>query len=590
MDAVEDIKARLNIEDVVSEYVPLKRAGRNYKGLSPFSSERTPSFVVSPEKGIWHDFSSNKGGNMFSFVMEMEGLDFKGALELLARKAGIDIAAYRTGSKETVSKDPLYNALDMATRFYQAQLKVSKEAIEYIAKKRKFTKETVSDFKFGYAPVNGTALHEYLRSKDIPEDIIKGAGLSVGTRGDYDMFRGRMMIPLHDQFGKTIGFTARQLLADDTGPKYINTPQTAVYDKSRHVYGLHLAKEAIRKEGFVVLVEGNLDVTASHQAGVKNVVATAGTAMTEMHLKILSKFTGDLRLCFDSDKAGVAAAERAVHLAQKLGLQLQVVELGATAKDPDELIQEDPELWNAAIRAPRYAVDWVIDRYAKILPLDTALGKRRFSDVAIAFIRPLADPVEQAHYLEVISKLTEVHVDALKEKLSRTPADFTTSTTKQRRVDEERLAKPKKGAHNIVDRVLGLGVKYPPLRASIVTEFEDYKAEFSEDAQAVLAYFAVHSEDTDAASIKDNLHAVSDYVKIITLQIEELYDKYDTGALVVELQSLMRSAKKEKIKQTQTELTSLLKDATSPKEVETLLERVKQLHMQLKSIQDETKE
>ena len=292
MDAKEEVKTRLSIEDVISEYVPLKRAGRNWKGLSPFTSEKTASFVVSPEKQIWKDFSSGKGGSMFDFVMEVEGVDFKGALELLARKAGIDLEQYRSSPRQNgPDKERLYQLLDASAKFYQVQFSKHQKALEYVFKKRQFTKETALIWRLGYAPNTGSALRNFAISKGFSEAEIKQAGLSAQGYGgkSQDMFRGRLMIPLQDAQGRVIGFTARLLEGNDDsqGPKYINTPQTVLYDKSRHIYGLHLAKEAIRKSKFVVIVEGNLDVISSHQAGVAQVVATAGTALTEPNLKAL---------------------------------------------------------------------------------------------------------------------------------------------------------------------------------------------------------------------------------------------------------------------------------------------------------------
>ncbi|MFZ2166711.1 MAG: DNA primase, partial [Propionibacteriaceae bacterium] len=318
MDAKEDIRAKLAIEDVIGEYVQLKRAGRNWKGLSPFTAERSPSFVVSPDKQIWHDFSSGRGGDIFGFVMEMEGLDFRQALELLARRAGVDLEQYKQmGSgrgPSARSKERLYSALELAAKFYQAHLTKNQAALEYVLGKRAFTKQTVLTWQLGYSPNNGTALVDFLRSKGYKDAELKLAGLtSQNYRGGLqDMFRGRLQIPLCDATGRVVGFTARLLADDPKAPKYINTPSTPLYDKSRHVYGLHLAKEAIRKQGFVIMAEGNLDVISSHQAGVSQVVATAGTALTEDHLKTLKRLTGDIRLCFDADKAGLAATERAI--------------------------------------------------------------------------------------------------------------------------------------------------------------------------------------------------------------------------------------------------------------------------------------
>jgi DNA primase len=216
MDAVAEVKARLNIEDVISEYVQLKRAGQNYKGLSPFSSEKTPSFVVSPEKQIWHDFSSGRGGDVFTFVQEVEGLDFKGALELLARKAGVDLEQFRGGSgQRKENKERLYEVLELAAKFYQVQFQSKSEAMQYIFKQRAFTKKTVLEFQLGYSPDNDRGLTDFLLKKGFAENEITKAGLAVTRRsGLVDMFRGRIMVPLHDPFGRVIGFTAR--LLDDT--------------------------------------------------------------------------------------------------------------------------------------------------------------------------------------------------------------------------------------------------------------------------------------------------------------------------------------------------------------------------------------
>ena len=235
MDAVSEVKARLSIEDIVSEYVQLKRAGRNYKGLSPFSNEKTPSFIVSPEKQIWHDFSSGRGGDMFTFVQEMEGLDFRGALEMLARKAGVDLEQFQSGSRRgpKIDKDRLQGALSLAVKFYQAHLVKNTEALEYIRKKRGFSKQTMLDFQLGYSPLDPRALTDFLLKKGYKESELKLTGLTTQRTGRAsDMFRGRIMVPLHDSMGNPIGFTARLLAENDNAPKYINTPSTPLYDKA----------------------------------------------------------------------------------------------------------------------------------------------------------------------------------------------------------------------------------------------------------------------------------------------------------------------------------------------------------------------
>ncbi|MGB3945995.1 MAG: DNA primase, partial [Candidatus Saccharimonadales bacterium] len=340
-DAKEEVRARLNIEDVIGEYVQLKRAGRNFKGLSPFTSERTPSFTVSPEKHIWHDFSSGKGGDVFSFVMEVEGLDFRAALEQLARKAGVDLSLYDSKQAGEIAqkKRRLIEANELACRYFQQSLLKNQHALEYVFKKRQLSKEIVQEFKIGYAPDEGEAAVRFLTKKGFSKRELSDAGLT--NRFGGDIFRGRMTVPLMDPSGQVIGFTGRIITDDPKAPKYLNTPQTLVYDKSRHVFGLSQAKEAIRKADFSVVVEGNLDVVSSHQAGIKNVVASAGTALTEWHLKSLARLSHDVRLSFDADKAGLAATERAIPIASQVGVELTIIGLPDGMKDPDELIQHD---------------------------------------------------------------------------------------------------------------------------------------------------------------------------------------------------------------------------------------------------------
>src|SRR3990167_7413088 len=284
---------------------------------------------------------------------------------MLARQAGIDLSQYQRSSsgQSTSQKQRLSAALEMATKFYQAHFKQNKQAQDYIIRTRKFNKETLLNFRIGYSPNTGNSLTKFLLNKGFTLNELKQAGLSTQRYSEpSDMFRGRIMIPLMDQFGSVIGFTARLLADDPQAPKYINTPQTILYDKSRHVFGLHLAKEAIRTGGYAVVVEGNLDVIASHQADIKQVVATAGTAMTAAHFKIISRLAQDIRVAFDQDKAGLAATERTIPLASQADINLSIITI-LEAKDPDELIQKDPKLWQQAIDKPQYALDWLIKRY-----------------------------------------------------------------------------------------------------------------------------------------------------------------------------------------------------------------------------------
>ncbi len=532
---MDEVKSRLNIEDVIGEYVTLKRAGRNWKGLSPFGNEKTPSFVVSPEKQIWHDFSSGKGGNVFSFVMELEGLDFKGALELLARKAGVDLEQYRSqgGSARGKEKERLYELLALAAKFYQVQFSKNQTALEYIFKKRQFTKQTALEWRIGYAPNTGSALLDFAKTKGFSEKEATAAGLTARSYrgGLQDMFRGRIMIPLQDAQGRVIGFTARLLVDDPNAPKYINTPQTVLYDKSRHVYGLHLAKEAIRKNKYVVLVEGNLDVIASHQVGVRQVVATAGTAMTEQHLKALGRFTGDIRLCFDADKAGMNATERALPIASKVGVSLSVITI-PSGKDPDELIKQSQTTWEKIVQEPQYALDWLIARYKKVLDLESAQGKREFSDIILAVVRRLQDAVEQEHYIEKIAKTIGVSREALLTKLHKTEAQAPVRRLKTPKAKPVLLARHLLEAQKTQSLLLALALMQPKLRRFLEPITEDMMLEDS--ARQLLAFLHAHPDFGDGTKAPEELRPIADYVKVISLEYEELYQSLEFSELEYE--------------------------------------------------------
>ncbi len=578
MDAVEDIKTRLNIEDVISEYVQLKRSGRNFKGLSPFSSEKTPSFIVSPEKQIWHDFSSGKGGNMFSFVMEMEGLDFKGALELLARKAGVDLSQYQTGRGAETGKlkERLYDANDRAAKFYQVQFSKHKEAFEYIFNKRKFTKEVALAFRIGYSPNNGRALYDYLKKQGFSDQEIQKAGLiTKRARGVSDMFRGRIMIPLQDPQGRVIGFTARLLEDDPNAPKYINTSQTLLYDKSRHVYGLHLAKEAIRQNKYVVMVEGNLDVIASHQAEIKQVVATAGTALTEMHLKALSRFTGDIRIAFDQDRAGLAATERAIPIAAKVGVSLSMITI-PEGKDPDDLVKKDPKSWQKVIETPKYAIDWLIEHYENQLDLSSAVGKKQFSDIILRVIKQLPDSVEQDHYLGKIGEIIGTSKAALEQKLrtSNQPAQRLKSRDKMAAPDPDFIDRTK-----IQNHLMALTLMQPALRYHLEAIREDMLLD--ESARKLLQFLQDNPQFNGDPKETAALRNIGDYVKILGLQFEELYQGLELLELRNEAARLQTRLIDQYVKTKKHELAEVMRTAQD-KEMTELLEQAKALDLLLK--------
>ena len=530
-DAKEEVRARLNIEDVIGEYVQLKRAGRNLKGLSPFTDERTPSFMVSPEKQIWHDFSSGKGGDIFTFVMLVEGMDFRQALEHLARKAGVDLSLFSRGDGLTAKRRVrAREALKLAANFYQQNLVKNSAALEYAVKKRRLNRQTIGDFIIGYAPDQGDALTKALEKRGFSRRELADAGLV--NRFGGDLFRGRLMVALSDSSGEVVGFTGRIIHDDPRAPKYLNTPQTLLFDKSRHIFGLHQAKEAIRKSDAAVIVEGNLDVVSSHQAGVKNVVATAGTAMTLQHLKALSRLAGRIRVAFDGDRAGVSATERAINLAQEIGVELEVVSLQDGVKDPDELIQKDPALWQAAVERAQPAVDWVIARHAEMEDLATAEGKRRFSTTALRILRSLKDPVEQEHYLTVISKETGASLAALRAKLG---AERLAPPAQLKKPKIEKVT-PSKPRDELADIIVGLALSQPSTRRW-VGALE--AASLDEPARAVVT--ALQAEPLlDVEKLPRPLQKFEQYVKIVQLKSERRYMDWEPEALDSEMARLVK--------------------------------------------------
>jgi len=530
-DAKEEIRSRLNIEDVVGEYVQLKRAGRNFKGLSPFSGEKSPSFIVSPEKNIWHDFSSNKGGDVFSFIMEVEGVDFREALELLARRAGIELADHdSSGSQELAKlKRRLLEAHRWASLYYQESLKQNDRALQYVFKKRGLSKEIVQTFQIGYAPDSGNALVQFLHKKGFTNQELSDGGLI--NRFGGDLFRGRMMVPLMDASGQVIGFTGRILEDAPNAPKYLNTPQSPLYDKSRHVFGLSQAKEAIRKNDYAVVVEGNLDVVSSHQVGITQVVATAGTAMTEQHLKALVRLSPNVRLAYDGDKAGLAATERSIPIAQHVGTELTIISLPEDVKDPDELIQKDVKFWQKAIDDAEGVVDWLLTQYTKRENMDIPLGKRHFTTAALTVVRALQDPVEQEFYLKKIAGYTSTTLETVRKKFE-SKEEEAAPVLKEVKYSGETVID--ENAHE--DSLLALALLYPAVR-ELLLELDEKM--LSNDDRKVVLEFAKTSTDTVQVTPKE-LQELDTYVKILLLKADARYGEWSDEDRYFETARLVR--------------------------------------------------
>lgn len=584
MDAKEEVRSRISIVDVIGEYVQLKRAGRSYKGISPFTQEKTPSFFVSPEKQIWHCFSTNKGGDVYSFIMEVEGLDFKGALELLARKAGVDLSQFQKGDGTYAKKkERLLQAVQLAERYFQQAMIKSPVAIDYIFKQRGLSREAAGAFGIGYATESYEALTGLLLKRGYTRSELLDAGLAAQRRTLSDLFRGRMMIPLRDPQGRTLGFTGRLIADVKNAPKYLNTPQTILYDKSRHVFGLELAKEAIRLNDYAVLVEGNLDVVSSHQAGVKQVVATAGTALTEQHLRTLLRFTPNLRLCFDADKAGIAATERAIPLAQAVGAELSIVTLPAGAKDPDELIKSDVEAWRQAIEQPRDVVEWVIDEYIRRIGIDSAEAKAKTSSKAIDLIGRINDPVKIEHYIAYLSAALGVSVAALQAKLEGATHNEAPPVRKEVKATP---SGPDSFAYQ--DVLLGLGAAHPEVRDTLRRlEPSDMAGEHRQKMLGVLLSMANRRLDDEMIAAMPDLREIETYVKIILFKAEERYGgpKWSSTDLYHEAAALATKVTKDKRERKLKEISEAIRvahDSGDVSELAALTKTYQQLRMENK--------
>ncbi len=425
---VEQIKERLGIADVIGGYLKLERAGSSYKAKCPFHNEKTPSFFVSPTRNSYYCFGCSAHGDIFTFVQEFEGLDFVGALRVLAQRAGITLT--HVDPKVRSEHARLYLLLEKATRFFEAELAKSEESKQYLLG-RGLTPVTMSAWRVGFAPADWRSLFEYLLKEGFkPEEMLK-AGLIKHAVDNasryYDAFRGRVMFPILDSASRVIAFSGRILPRLDDGKtgKYINSPETVLFSKSNVLYGFHLAKLPIRQHDAAILVEGQMDLLMAHQAGYANTVASSGTALTVQQLERIKRLSENLALAFDSDSAGLKASERAIHLALSLGMNVKIIPLkdlpaGQAGKDPADLIAKDPEAWKAAVTGAKHVVDFMLDEI-----LGSALPDRdkaiKIEKSLLPLLRRLPSKVEQSHFLKLIADRSRLREDALFETMKKLP-------------------------------------------------------------------------------------------------------------------------------------------------------------------------
>lgn len=415
MDDIELIKSKINIVDFIGEYLTLKKAGVNYKANCPFHGENTPSFMVSPERGIWHCFGCGRGGDIFKFLMEKDSLEFKDTLEILAQKAGVTLKKTKKG--EVDPKERLFAANTKAAQLFNYLLtknKIGAKALEYLHK-RGLTDETIQTFNIGYSPNSWDTLTKFLKKRGFTIQEMTDAGLCVPSNsGCYDRFRGRIMFPLVDVRDRVIGFSGRVLGKEE--PKYINTPQTILFDKRRFLLGLNVTKSDIKKQNEAIIVEGEMDMLMSYQSGVKNVVASKGTAFTEEHIESLKKYTDTLSLCFDTDLAGDAAARRGIEMADRSGMNLKVIQVEG-AKDPADTVLKNPDKWFDAVKNATPIYDYYLQSADKRYKVKNASDKKAIFAELLPIWSKIADPITKEHYTEKLAALLMLKDDMVRKEL-----------------------------------------------------------------------------------------------------------------------------------------------------------------------------
>ncbi|MBI4713871.1 DNA primase [Candidatus Uhrbacteria bacterium] len=442
LDPRDEIKQKLDIVELIGEYLALKPAGTHgFRAICPFHSEKTPSFHVSSDRQIWHCFGCGEGGDCFSFVMKMEGMNFPEALMHLGQKTGVEIR--RLPTTESNVKQRLYEINELAAKYYRKVLldsKAAESAREYV-NNRGITSEQCEKFKLGYSPADWDSLTQFLLKRGYSESEIGTAGLGQKRQsgsGLIDRFRDRLMIPLRDHHGKTVGFTARLLPASPTSsasaaslPKYINSPETPIYHKGSLLFGLDQAKTSIKQNDCAIVVEGNLDVVGSHKAEIENVIASSGTALTEDQLRLIARYTKRLVFCFDQDAAGLTAAKRGVSIARSLGFDVRAIILPQGIKDPDELAQKDPTEWQKLSKTSVPFMQYLILRVIQGKNLSSVDDKRNVSQELIPALVEISDIVEQEHWLKEIASILGIDASVLRSHLpSPKKNDFNPLDTK----------------------------------------------------------------------------------------------------------------------------------------------------------------
>ncbi len=589
MDDTELIKQKINVVDLLQEYLPLKKSGVNYKTPCPFHNEKTPSLMVSPERGIWHCFGCGKGGDIFKFIMEKEGWEFVEALEYLAKKAGITLK--RKKAQGTDKKLRIFEANEKAAQFFNYILTthpLGKNALEYLLS-RGLTEETIKEFNLGYAPNSWESLTSFLKKKGFNVSELVEAGLTVDSqRGGYDRFRGRITFPLVDVKGQIRGFSGRVLGSGE--PKYLNTPQTIVFNKGELLFGLDLAKSFVRDEKFIILTEGEMDAILSYQSGVKNVVASKGTALTMDQIELIKKYTDTVVLCFDKDIAGDSASRRGIEMAESSGLTIKVVDL-PEGKDPAELVLKDPQAWKKAVEDAQSIYDYYLSSVQKRFDVKDSGGKRKIAAELLPIWSKITDPITFEHYLQKLSALLGTDEKVLRSEIGKSVVN--------RVINLEVLSKGEDKNVDIISRQQALQEYLISLLLKIPDDLT-YVPSFPETlflSEEIKSLYILLVLYLDAISFKAHSFSIEDFVKTLPdelvpltdrLYLSEINDKLSTSKLwLEEVNFTVGQLKKSLVKASLEKLSAQIKSAQAfgkINELEVLNRRFRDLSLKLRNL------
>ena len=557
MSVITEVKQRLDIVELVSEYVTLQKSGRNFKGLCPFHSEKHSSFFVFPEQQSWHCFGAcGTGGDVFSFVMKKEGIDFSQALRLLAQRGGITLSPPEsTARAEDEEKEKLLQLNEAATEYYHHLLLITQagEAARSYLERRKVMPETIKEFRLGFSPDAWETVKNYLLNKGHEEKELVAAGLLIEKEGggSYDRFRNRLMFPMCDIRGRVTGFGARAL--DDSLPKYINSPQTSIFDKSSSLYGIDKAKSAIRKKNLVIIVEGYTDVLTAHQHGWQNVVASMGTSLTEKQVRGIKGLTNNITLALDADLAGEEATLRGKAILAYANAEAKVILL-PSGKDPDEVIREDPGLWPKLVEQAMPILDFAFQSTLSKVDINKARDKSLAVQKLLPSIYEIKDPVQQSHYLKKLARKLKIEESAIRAALweSKTgrKSPKLSKSTEQSRLAHHLVSSP------IEEYCLALLLQYSELRP-LAGELSLEHFEFTENREVFVKW--QHSSDISDleskldSSLLEHLYYLVNKIFPPTLQGNERMRRFDLANCILRLQEKL-SRKLETEKETMLEI------------------------------------